>query len=69
MNRSEWLSKLKEPIRTKALINYMSENSSENNEQYNILSNALNCSFGWINSPEGDLYWRTIYNTLQANNK
>jgi hypothetical protein len=59
----EWLEMLNEPERSRALENY--------DKNYTIyyfsdtLADALINSFDWMETPEGDDYWRVIYDKLE----
>ena len=59
MRTKEWLSKLKEPHRSKALKNWNVIDSS-----HISLPIALACAFDWEKSPEGKRYWYEIWDEL-----
>jgi hypothetical protein len=59
MRTKEWLSKLQEPHRSKALENWNGVDSSHIN-----LPIALACAFDWEKSPQGGRYWNEIWNEL-----
>ena len=56
-----WLAELKQPYKTKAI-----DNTSPNNLTYerNSLHQAVLGAFEWDKSPEGDEYWRNLYNAI-----
>ncbi len=59
MRTKEWLSKLPESYRSKALKNWNGIDSS-----HTSLPIALACAFHWEESPEGRRYWFEIWEEL-----
>jgi hypothetical protein len=59
MRTKEWLSKLPQSYRSKALENWNGIDSSHIN-----LPIALACAFDWEKSPQGRRYWNEIWDKL-----
>ena len=59
MRTKDWLSKLPEPNRSKALKNWNGIDSS-----HISLRIALCCAFDWEKSSEGKRYWYEVWSEL-----
>ena len=62
---------LPEPFKSKALTNYKKYNGEDfygENSRYkktaNGLRDALGIAFDWENTPEGEMYWRNLKNSI-----
>lgn len=67
---SEYLAELEEPYRSRALINRKEDRSrsrfTDNEKMFDgkTVAEALIAGFCWEQTPEGDKYWRDLYDNL-----
>lgn len=65
----EWLDKLPDDYKEKAIKNYQYDNAEHDNSKLTLQSDALKSAFAWRKSPEGYNYWQNIYNALVISHK
>lgn len=59
----DWLQELPEDIKEKALLNYSTEDPSKEDDNYDLMSEALFCAFVWSGTPEGHDFWENLYHS------
>jgi hypothetical protein len=58
----QWFRAIKnEGIRRRALTNYLNRPTKPPSHKYTSLNGALGGGFIWMNTPEGDGYWRNVH--------
>lgn len=66
----EWAQELPEDVREKFLANVIEQRGEEWLKlEFENLSDVISGIFFWIDSPEGDEYWREIRNKLLSENR
>lgn len=58
-----FLNNLQEPYRSRSLVN-LDENFTNIHNTPTSVVEAVLYAFSWTDSPQGDQYWRTLYNEL-----
>lgn len=58
----EWFNTMSEPYCSQALENFNRIGRVGPDTTFESLIGAINTGFIWMNTPEGDGYWRNIFN-------